>query len=182
MVSEVESPLFSLFSDFIRDLSKTFPEIKNSLYRNYETCLTDTEGKCLDDFPKLNTFLELIGEHEKMITDKNLEFFDLIPYYIKIKKDIEKISACFGNWEWNIEVEDEAIFNKVQSHFKNEITKLYNNGLIRLGYNVSTISDRDVISQSKNIFDLSGVKKFNKKIDQIISLRWSHCLGELCSG
>jgi len=77
MATEVESKLFSLFSDFIRDLSKTFPEIKNSLYRNYETCLTDTEGKCLDDFPKLSTFLELIGEHEKMITDKNLEFFDL---------------------------------------------------------------------------------------------------------
>jgi len=77
MVTEVETKLFSLFSDFIRDLSKTFPEIKNSLYRNYETCLTDTEGKSLDDFPKLNRFLELIGDYEKMITDKNLEFFDL---------------------------------------------------------------------------------------------------------
>ena len=77
MATEVETKLFSLFSDFIRDLSKTFPEIKNSLYRNYETCLTDTEGKSLDDFPKLNRFLELIGDYEKMITDKNLEFFDL---------------------------------------------------------------------------------------------------------
>jgi hypothetical protein len=77
MVTEVETKLFSLFSNFIRDLSKTFPEIKNSLYRNYETCLTDTEGKSLDDFPKLNRFLELIGDYEKMITDKNLEFFDL---------------------------------------------------------------------------------------------------------
>ena len=64
MATEVESKLFSLFSDFIRDLSKTFPEIKNSLYRNYESCLTDTGDKCLDDFPKLNTFLELIGENK----------------------------------------------------------------------------------------------------------------------
>ena len=77
MVTEVEDKLFSLFSDFIRDLSKTFPEIKNSLYRNYESCLTDIGDKCLDDFPKLSKFLELIGEYEKMITDKNLEFFDL---------------------------------------------------------------------------------------------------------
>ena len=40
--------------------------------------------------------------------------------------------------------------------------KRINNGLIRLGHNVSTISDRDVLSQSKNIFDFRGAKKFNK--------------------
>ena len=76
-MSEVESKLFSLFSDFIRDLSKVFPEIKNSLYRNYEDCLVETEGKSLSDFPKVKRFLELIGDYEKYIVDKNLEFFDL---------------------------------------------------------------------------------------------------------
>lgn len=75
-MSEVEVKLFGIFSDFIRDLSKTFPEIKSCLYRNYEDCLT-VEDKCLDDLPKLKRFLELIGDYEKMITDKNLEFFDL---------------------------------------------------------------------------------------------------------
>ena len=76
MGSEIEEKLFSIFGEFIRDLSKTFPEIKSCLYRNYEDCLT-TENKCLDDFPILKRFLELIGDYEKMITDKNLEFFDL---------------------------------------------------------------------------------------------------------
>ena len=76
-MSEVEQKLFSLFSDFIRDLSKVFPEIKNSLYRNYEDCLVETEGKSLSDFPKVKRFLELIGDYEKYIIDKNLEFFDL---------------------------------------------------------------------------------------------------------
>ena len=75
-MSEVESKLFSLFSDFIRDLSKVFPEIKSSLYRNYEDCLVDG-SKCLSDFPKVKRFLELIGDYEKFIVDKNLEFFDL---------------------------------------------------------------------------------------------------------
>lgn len=75
-MSEVESKLFSLFSDFIRDLSKVFPEIKNSLYRNYEDCLVEG-SKCLSDFPKVKRFLELIGDYEKYIVDKNLEFFDL---------------------------------------------------------------------------------------------------------
>ena len=76
MSSEVEQKLFSLFSDFIRDLSKVFPEIKSSLYRNYEDCLVDG-SKCLSDFPKVKRFLELIGDYEKFIVDKNLEFFDL---------------------------------------------------------------------------------------------------------
>lgn len=75
-MSEVETKLFSLFSDFIRDLSKVFPEIKSSLYRNYEDCLVDG-SKCLCDFPKVKRFLELIGDYEKYIVDKNLEFFDL---------------------------------------------------------------------------------------------------------
>jgi hypothetical protein len=76
MSTEVESKLFSLFSDFIRDLSKVFPEIKSSLYRNYEDCLVESD-KCLSDFPKVKRFLELIGDYEKYIVDKNLEFFDL---------------------------------------------------------------------------------------------------------
>ena len=76
-MSEVEQKLFSLFSDFIRDLSKVFPEIKSSLYRNYEDCLVESESKCLCDFPKVKRFLELIDDYEKFIVDKNLEFFDL---------------------------------------------------------------------------------------------------------
>ena len=76
-MSEVETKLFALFSDFIRDLSKVYPEIKSVLYRNYEDCLVESDNKCLCDFPKLNRFLDLIGDYEKYIVDKNLEFFDL---------------------------------------------------------------------------------------------------------
>ena len=93
-MSEVEQKLFSLFSDFIRDLSKVFPEIKNSLYRNYEDCLVDG-SKCLSDFPKVKRFLELIGDYEKYIVDKNLEFFDL---------EVEFLEEIHFNrlWEKNI--------------------------------------------------------------------------------
>jgi hypothetical protein len=73
---EVENQLFTIFGNFIRDLSKTYPEIKSCLYRNYEDCLLEGD-KSLSDFPKLEKFLKLIGDHEKLITDKNLEFFDL---------------------------------------------------------------------------------------------------------
>jgi len=73
---EVEGQLFTIFGNFIRDLSKTYPEIKSCLYRNYEDCLLEGD-KSLSDMPKLEKFLGLIGDHEKLITDKNLEFFDL---------------------------------------------------------------------------------------------------------
>lgn len=93
-MSEIEKKLFSLFSDFIRDLSKVFPEIKSSLYRNYEGCLVEGP-KCLSDFPKVKRFLELIGDYEKYIVDKNLEFFDL---------EVEFLEEIHFNrlWEKNI--------------------------------------------------------------------------------
>ena len=37
-------------------------------------------------------------------------------------------------------------------------------GLIKLGHNVLTISDRDVLHQSKSLFDFDGSKKLNAKI------------------
>ena len=42
--------------------------------------------------------------------------------------------------------------------------KRLNNGLIRHGFNVLNISDRDIISNYKKISDLSGIKTLNNKI------------------
>ena len=39
-----------------------------------------------------------------------------------------------------------------------------NNGFVRLGHNVLTISDRDVINQNKNIRDLTGKKSLQNNI------------------
>ena len=35
-MEDIDSKVFDLFENFLRDLSKTFPEIKACLYRNYE--------------------------------------------------------------------------------------------------------------------------------------------------
>ena len=86
--------VFSLFASFIQDLSKTYPEIKNCLYRNYETCVVDTEGKQLSDCPKLEAFLEVIHANEQMISKRDVEFF-------KVENILEEIS--FENlWSKNI--------------------------------------------------------------------------------
>ena len=76
-MDQIEEQVFSIFSSFVQDLSKTYPEIKNCLYRNYEDCLTNSEKKSLQEFPKLCKFLDLIQKYEKYITEKNSEFFDL---------------------------------------------------------------------------------------------------------
>jgi len=86
--------VFSLFASFIQDLSKTYPEIKNCLYRNYETCVVDTEGKQLADCPKLEAFLEVIHANEQRISKRDVEFF-------KVENILEEIS--FENlWSKNI--------------------------------------------------------------------------------
>ena len=86
--------VFSLFASFIQDLSKTYPEIKNCLYRNYETCVVDTEGKQLSDCPKLEAFLDIVHENEQRISKRDVEFF-------KVENILEEIS--FENlWSKNI--------------------------------------------------------------------------------
>ena len=43
-----------------------------------------------------------------------------------------------------------------------------NNGFIRLGHTVQTLSDRDVISRERKISDISGAKSLNKKFIEIV--------------
>ena len=72
----MEREIFPLFGSFIRDLGKTYPEIKSSLYRNYEECLVDTDTKSLKDCPKLQSFLEIVHRQSTQITKKDPAFFD----------------------------------------------------------------------------------------------------------
>lgn len=73
---DIEKQVFSIFSSFIRDLSKTFPEIKNCLYRNYEKEITGENLK-LNNCNKIKCFLEKINENSKMIENKDNTFFDV---------------------------------------------------------------------------------------------------------
>ena len=89
---DIEKQVSPLFESFIQDLSKTYPEIKNCLYRNYEECLlTETP---LSEMPKLQTFLDLVHENGKKISTKDESFFE-------IENILEEIS--FQNlWSKNI--------------------------------------------------------------------------------
>jgi len=156
-MSEIEQKLFGIFSDFIRDLSKTFPEIKSSLYRNYESCLTE-EDKCLDDLPKLNRFLELIGDYEKMITDKNLEFFDLEVEFL------EEISFK-RLWEKNISNKTrESIWKYLQTFQLININLKSSQQLKDVLGDLGT--DKEVEVDKKTAKDLKRMKKLSEGVQE----------------
>lgn len=73
---DIEKQVFSIFSSFIRDLSKTFPEIKNCLYRNYEQEIVGEDLK-LNSCPKIKCFLTKINKNSKLIEDKDKKFFEI---------------------------------------------------------------------------------------------------------
>ena len=75
---DIERQVFSIFASFIQDLTLTFPEIKSCLYRNYEdSILAQNRDKSLDHYPKILDFLDKIQKYEKMISDKDEQFFNL---------------------------------------------------------------------------------------------------------
>jgi hypothetical protein len=171
-MTEVETKLFSLFSDFIRDLSKVFPEIKNSLYRNYEDCLSDTTDKCLSDFPKVGRFLELIGDYEKYIVDKNLEFFDLEVEFL------EEISF-HKLWEKNISNKTrESIWKYLQTFQLISIN-------IKSGEKLNAVLD-EVLNGSKmdksTMKDLKNMKKLSEEVQSKTTGGQENELDDMLSG
>ena len=71
---DIEKQVFTIFSSFIRNLSKTFPEIKNCLYRNYESEITGKNLK-LCDCPKIQSFLDKVHKNNELIRKKDEELF-----------------------------------------------------------------------------------------------------------
>ena len=164
---EVEKQLFSIFSNFIRDLSKTYPEIKSCLYRNYEDCLIN-ENKSLSEFPKLINFLELIDEYEKYIMDKNLEFFDL---------EVELLeNISFKNlWEKNISNKTRETIWKYLQTFQIININLKSNeqlkeALNKIGKDTTMEVDKKTVKDLKKLKKLSDDIKKEKGEDELDEL------------
>jgi hypothetical protein len=158
---EIESQVFPLFSSFIRDLGKTYPEIKNCLYRNYESCLTDTESLTLKDCPKLQTFLDLIYENQKLISKKDEAFFTI---EIEI---LEEIS--FQNlWEKNISDKTRATMWKYLQTFSLLTINLRSSQELKDALS-SMQNDEDVDVKDKALAkDIRNLKKLTESVQQKI--------------
>tara|TARA_B110000902_G_scaffold222171_1_gene258159 strand:- start:323 stop:1306 length:984 start_codon:yes stop_codon:yes gene_type:complete len=154
---EVEKQLFPIFSSFLRDLSKTYPEIKNSLYRNYEDCIMNEE-KSLKEFPKLVQFMQIINDNEKLITDKNVVFFDS---EIDI---LEEISFKLL-WEKNISNKTRESIWKYLQTFQIININLKSNEQLRLA--LSQIGTDTVMEVSKDTAkDLKKLKNLTSKVKE----------------
>ena len=104
---------------------------------------------------------------------KNYRYFKLTHSYVsKIIDDIRKIYYCdksikFFNIKKKIilKIIHATNFNR---RFKGRLHyntgRRLNNGFVRLGHNVLTISDRDLIHENKNILDISGRVQLQKDL------------------
>jgi hypothetical protein len=180
-MSDVENQLFTIFGNFIRDLSKTYPEIKSCLYRNYEDCLLEGD-KSLSEQPKLEKFLTLIGEHEKFITDKNLEFFDIEVEFL------EEIS--FKNlWSKNISNKTrESIWKYLQTfqiiNINLRSSQQLKDALSQIGTDTQIEVDKSTAKDLKKLKKLSeGVKKEVKEeesdLDQMLGPLMDSGIGDI---
>ena len=160
MNNNIEIELFRIFSSFIRDLAKTYPEIKNSLYRNYEDCILNKNNP-LSEYPKLQKFLNLIQDHEKYITDKNSEFFDLEIEFLE-EISFKKL------WEKNISGKTrETIWKYLQTLQLININLKSNEKLKEALNNIK--SDNVIEVDKKTVKDLKKIKKLTDEVKQDIS-------------
>jgi len=152
---DIEKKTIDIFNKFIKDLSKTFPEIKNSLYRNYEKELTCENFKNLEEFPKLKTFLKIIEDNNKIIQDHDESFF---------KKDIQLLEEINFDRLWEKNISDKT---------KSSIWKyLHSFCLININLNSSaqlqdflSNSDTKIDTENKEIIkELKNIKKIKKNI------------------
>ena len=100
-----------------------------------------------------NNYKNFFLDHKYVtsIIDKLRNEFIFTNLNINIKKNFKIIHITNFNYRFN---------GRLQYNTGRRI----NNGLVRLGHNVLTISDRDVVSQSKTLTDISGSKKLQEKI------------------
>ena len=161
---EINKQIISIFSSFIRDLSKTFPEIKNCLYRNYEAELTP-EFSNINQFSKIKTFLNKIKENEKLIKDKDESFFE---------KDFELLEEISFKrlWEKNISDKTKNIIWKYLQSFS--IININLNSSDELKNLLDSIKDtkeiskeeiKEEIKDKQTAKDLKDLKKLTEDIN-----------------
>jgi len=161
---EIEKQVFDIFGSFLKDLSKTFPEIKNCLYRNYEKELVN-ETKKLNDSPKIKKFLKIIQENETFIEKKDISF---------MKKDIQLLEEiCFKNlWEKNISDKTrETIWKYLQTF---SIININLNSGEQLKEALETIGNseelkKEDIKDKQTAKDLKKLKKLTEDVTQNVS-------------
>ncbi len=137
---------------------------------------TITDGIILNELSSNNVYKEiknLILNKKKRIKiqTNSLKNFYLDHKYISKKIDTYRVSFFekIVNYKKKLKILHITNFNERHNGrlFYNTGRRI-NNGFIRLGHTVQTLSDRDVISRERKISDISGAKSLNYKFIEII--------------
>jgi glycosyltransferase involved in cell wall biosynthesis len=117
---------------------------------------------------------ELIQNSKKLIKYQKLNYnnFYLTNEFVSSKLDaIRKNFLNFNNFivqRKPLKILHVTNFNyRFDGRLQYNTGRRINNGFVRLGHNVLTVSDRDFVNQYKNITDLDGSKKLNDKLIRI---------------
>ena len=131
--------------------------------------------KTLDSESIFNEIEALILNKKRLLSlqKKNYQNFKLTHSYVaKILDELRNI----GYYDKSIKlfnIKKKKIFKLIhitnfnrrfQGRLHYNTGRRLNNGFIRLGHNVLTISDRDLIHENKNILDINGKKKLQKNL------------------
>ena len=157
---EIENQVFSIFSSFIRDLSKTFPEVKNCLYRNYESEITGENLK-LENCPKIKVFLSKVDENNKLITNEDIKFFEV--------EDILEEISFQRLWEKNISDKTKATIWKYFKTFT--IININLNSSKQLQEALQSIGNdeeikKEDIKDKKTAKELKQLKKLTEEVKE----------------
>lgn len=160
---DIDTKFFDLFSCFIRDIGKTYPETKQCLYRNYSNYLDDDCVKSLND-EKIKKFINVIHENHDLITNKNEQFFE---------KDIEYLDEIsFSNlWKKNISEKTKKIFWKYLQSFA--LISINIKSTDALSSALDRINDdnfsKDILKDKEVAKNLSEIKKLTTGIKEEIN-------------
>ena len=117
---------------------------------------------------------ELIQNPKKLIRYQKLNYnnFYLTNEFVSSKLDaIRKNFLNFNNFivqRKPLKILHVTNFNyRFDGRLQYNTGRRINNGFVRLGHNVLTVSDRDLVNQYKNITDPNGSKKLNDKLIKI---------------
>ena len=152
-----------------------------------ETALHAIKLKTLNSESIFKEIEKLILNKKRLLflQKKNYQNFKLTHSYVsKIIDDIRKIDYCDKSIKlFNIKkkiilkIIHATNFNR---RFKGRLHyntgRRLNNGFVRLGHNVLTISDRDLIHENKNILDINGKKKLQKDLIESSNNFMADCL------
>ena len=136
-----------------------------------ETSKSAIKLKSLDSKSLINEISNLIDNKDRLLKIQKLNyknFFLTHTYVSKILDNIRKkftINKVNLNNKKILKIMHITNFNyRFDGRLHYNTGRRLNNGFVRLGHNVLTVSDRDIIHNNKTIGDLAGAKKLQNSI------------------